>query len=366
VQVRHAAWFYCGRERAGFKVIFRTLTKQAFGSLVELLLNSYEVIAPKRIGANVQGKPIHHFVPVDNPDEIDLGYETTDYSAKTYFLPFRENLSTYTFNEDDWTQEIRYRKVLRVLLGLHACDINGLLKLDKVLARDLFPSPYYIARRKNTFIVGIDHDPCEGAFCHALGADTVTHGFDLFLTDLGDRYFVAIHSDRGYTLLGRVATQEVNDQDTHDYLMERKRIAHQFQTHPDMQNLENVLDITFDSPVWEKWGQKCLSCGSCAMVCPTCYCYGVTEQFSMDFKTARKIKQLYSCTLVDFAQVAGGHNFRPTPEKRLKYRYYHQHHGFIESYDEPKCVGCNRCGRVCLAGIKPTEVIRELQMEERR
>ena len=100
------------------------------------------------------------------------------------------------------------------------------------------------------------------------------------------------------------------------------------------------------------------------MVCPTCYCYGVSERVSLDFKHGAKIKELYSCNLLDFAAVAGGHNFRPTRESRLKYRYYHQHRGFVEAHDEPKCVGCNRCGAVCLAGINPPEVIADLQEEE--
>jgi NAD-dependent dihydropyrimidine dehydrogenase PreA subunit len=100
------------------------------------------------------------------------------------------------------------------------------------------------------------------------------------------------------------------------------------------------------------------------MSCPTCYCYGVTERVSMDHRTATKQKQLYSCNCSDFAMVAGGHNFRPEREVRLKYRYYHQHRGFAEAYEEPMCVGCNRCGRVCLAGISPPEVIGDLQAED--
>ena len=130
-----------------------------------------------------------------------------------------------------------------------------------------------------------------------------------------------------------------------------------------MRNLPNLLDIEFESTVWKRWGDKCLSCGSCAAVCPTCYCYGIEEKIALDFKTSTKSKRLYSCNLVDFAMVAGGHNFRPTRESRLKYRYYHQHRGFVETYDEPKCVGCNRCGRVCLAGIKPAAVIKDLYEE---
>ncbi|MBI5532730.1 MAG: 4Fe-4S dicluster domain-containing protein [Deltaproteobacteria bacterium] len=344
-------------------MLFKTLTKKDFRSLVEIILQSNEVIGPKKSGTNKDGNPIHKFLPVAKFEEIDLGYQTTEFSPKTYFLPYKENLSTYRFENGEWEQDIRYRIQPRAIIGMHACDINALLKLDKVMARDKFPSPYYVSRRRNTFIVGIDHEPAEKCFCQSVGADTVTHGFDLFLTDLGDRYFVAINSDRGFNALAKVDAKLVTEKDSHDYLAVRAKIQNSFKTKVRIDNLPNLLDIEFESDMWKKWGNKCLSCGSCAMVCPTCYCYGVAEHVSMDFTKGQKVKQLHSCNLVDFAEVAGGHNFRPTRSSRLKYRYYHQHRGFVEAYDEPKCVGCNRCGTVCLAGINPPEVIADLQAE---
>jgi formate hydrogenlyase subunit 6/NADH:ubiquinone oxidoreductase subunit I len=84
----------------------------------------------------------------------------------------------------------------------------------------------------------------------------------------------------------------------------------------------------------------------------------------MDFRGGEKVKHLHSCNLLDFAMVAGGHNFRPDRKTRLKYRYYHQHRGFVEAFHEPMCVGCGRCGRTCMAAIRPPDVIRELQEEE--
>jgi len=344
-------------------MLFRTLDKCEFRRLIEHMLQSIEIIGPKRIATANGGRAIHQYLPIDSFSELDLAYETTEYSAKTYFLPFKENLSTYRFDDSGWNQEITYRLQPRAIVGLHACDINALLKLDKVMAQGFFPSPYYISRRNNTFILGIDHDPCEGCFCRSLGTDTVTHGFDLFLTDLGDRFFVAIDSDRGFGALQSVKVEDVDDQDTKDYMEARRRITAGFKTQVDVQNLPNLLDIEFESEVWKRWGAKCLSCGSCAMVCPTCYCYGVTERVSLDGTLGKKVKQLYSCNMVDFATVAGGHNFRPRRETRLKYRYYHQHRGFVETYEEPKCVGCGRCGRVCLAGINPPDLIRDLQAE---
>jgi formate hydrogenlyase subunit 6/NADH:ubiquinone oxidoreductase subunit I len=346
-------------------MLFRILPKDQWDRLVDIMLGWGEVIGPRQIASDRYGRPVHQYLPVNNPGELDLAYETTQYSAKTYFLPFQETLSEYRFADGDWDQEINYRLQPRAIIGLHACDIHALLKLDKVFIKSYFPSPYYVSRRQNTFIVGIDHDPCEGGFCRSLGTDTVTHGFDLFLTDLDDRYFVTIDSDRGYTALQQVHSREVTEADTKEYLEVRHRIAEGFETKIDAHNLSNLLDIEFESDVWKKWGDMCLGCGSCAMVCPTCYCYGVTEELALDGASAKRIKQLYSCNFVDFARVAGGHNFRPDRETRLKYRYYHQHRGFVEAFEEPKCVGCNRCGRVCPAGITPPEVIKDLQNEKR-
>lgn len=345
-------------------MLFQVIDKDQLRRLVEGFLDTVEVIAPREVAKDAAGRSQHQFLPVVSWEEIALDYETTEHSAKTYFLPFQENLSTYTFDEKGWEQDLRYRIQPRVIVGVRPCDINALVKLDKVLAKHFFPSPYYISRRKNTFVLGVDHGACDGGFCRSLGTDVVTHGFDLFLTDLGDRYYVAIDSDRGFTALQQVEVRDPEHHDIADYLAARRRIAESFTTQVETRNLHNLLDIEFDSPVWNKWGNKCLGCGSCAMVCPTCYCYGVTERVALDHRSGAKIRQLYSCNLVDFAEVAGGHNFRPDRGTRLKYRYYHQHRGFMETFDEPKCVGCGRCGRTCLAGINPPEVIQDLLNEE--
>src|ERR1039457_1534274 len=103
-------------------MLFRILDKNDFRALVDLFLESHEVIGPRLVATGNDCTPLHNYLPVKNFEEIDLGYETTLTPAKTYFLPFLENLSTWRFSGEDWTQEISYRIHPRAFIGLHACD----------------------------------------------------------------------------------------------------------------------------------------------------------------------------------------------------------------------------------------------------
>jgi len=194
-----------------------------------------------------------------------------------------------------------------------------------------------------------------------MGADTASHGFDLFLTNLGTKFFAEIQTDTAFNYIKALNAHEPTE---HDHELYREAVARRnaaFTTQVDTTDLTKILDMEFQSEVWEQWGDKCLSCGTCANVCPTCYCYGVKETVEPSLATAHKQKSLYSCNLVDFAQVAGGHNFRPESHTRLKYRYYHKHRGFVEAFEEPLCVGCGRCGESCLANITVPEVIASIR-----
>jgi sulfhydrogenase subunit beta (sulfur reductase) len=98
-------------------MLFRILPKDEFTKLLEIMLASNEIIGPKKIGADKDGAPIHQYLPIGKVYEIDLDYETTEFSAKTYFLPYMETLSSYKFEQDDWKQEISYRIQPRVIVG---------------------------------------------------------------------------------------------------------------------------------------------------------------------------------------------------------------------------------------------------------
>ncbi|ACF12818.1 hydrogenase/sulfur reductase, beta subunit [Chloroherpeton thalassium ATCC 35110] len=344
-------------------MIYKVISKPEFRKFVEALIEANDVLGPVKADMDAHGKPLYKFERVASFDEMDLDYTISYSSVKNFFLPYREKLSEYDFSENDWHQDIEYRVNPRVLLGLRPCDINALNILDKIFYKGTYPSPYYIARRKNTFILGLDHDPLPDCFCSSLGCHTVGTGFDMFGSDLGDRYYMAVNSAIAFNFLKNFNVKDPTNTDDKAYIERRKFLKKSFQTNVEVSGLPSFLDIEFQSPIWKKWGDKCLNCGTCAMVCPTCYCYQVEENIAVNLRTASKDQMLYSCTILDFAEVAGGHNFRPNKEDRLKYRYYHHYRGFAENASEPICVGCNRCGRACLAGINPKDVINDLRLE---
>ena len=90
-------------------MLFRILKKKEFRKLIDIMMESNEVIGPKQVSVDAKGRPIHQYLPIESFQDIDLDYETTAYSAKTYFLPYQENLSTFQFDDQDWTQKISYR-----------------------------------------------------------------------------------------------------------------------------------------------------------------------------------------------------------------------------------------------------------------
>ena len=339
-------------------MIFRVIEKAELRSLFTILSAANRVIGPVGVGLDRNGQPLYGFEEVHDFDRAALDYTMTSLSAKKYFLPFRETMATFTMDNKDWQKRIAYNiDAPFVFFGMHACDINALNRLDKVLMGSVYPMPYYAAKRKNAFIVGIGCEPQPFCFCRSMGTDTALHGFDMFITDIGDRYFIEIQSDTAFNFLKMIRTEEPVEADHLAFMKAGAVKNEKFVASVDTTDLTKILDMEFQSDVWKQWGDKCLGCGTCANVCPTCYCYSVEEEVSIDLTAAAKVKKLYSCNLIDFAVVAGGHNFRPERHSRLKYRYYHKHRGFVEAYEESLCVGCGRCGEACLADITVPEVI---------
>ena len=112
-------------------------------------------------------------------------------------------------------------------------------------------------------------------------------------------------------------------------------------------------------PIWKEEGTRCLSCGACSAVCPTCYCYDVVDSAGLDGGVTRW-REWVNCFFRDHALVAGGHNFRPDRAERLRFRCEHKYLGFGEMRGESSCVGCGRCAAACPVDIDLSALLNRL------
>jgi sulfhydrogenase subunit beta (sulfur reductase) len=122
--------------------------------------------------------------------------------------------------------------------------------------------------------------------------------------------------------------------------------------------------MEYHADIWEELGQRCLSCGACSMVCPTCYCYDVADEVELGSRDGSRVRIWDSCLYSSHALVAGGENFRKSRASRIKFRFYHKQRGFVAEYGRPSCIGCGRCIEVCPVKIDIIEVLNMLRGAE--
>jgi sulfhydrogenase subunit beta (sulfur reductase) len=250
-----------------------------------------------------------------------------------------------------------------VYFGAHACDVHALKILDLLYLSD-YVDPYYKRNRDRLTVVGYGCFPDEKCFCRSQGTANVDDGFDLFLTPLEGRFLVTVASARGDDIVR--ANQNLFEpsarSDVQEYMARLKERERAFTLSMDVTDLPYVLELKRDDPVWEELGKKCLCCGSCSMVCPTCACFNVHDEIPEE-GVARRMRTWDACLYREYALVAGGHNFRATRADRVKNRYYHKQEAFVREFGKPSCVGCGRCIENCPTGINVVEVFKTVRGE---
>lgn len=337
---------------------FKVIDGKDMASLVTSLMKEREVVGP----IAKDGKFV--FGPIDDSSQLRLDYNITLLPPKKYFLPQKESLLKYQLGEAV-TSEPVIEANPRLIIGVHPCDINALRLLDLAFSTDNLDTNY-MEKRKKTIIVGLDcNQPCdEHSFCKNMGEAAVEGGYDLFLTDIGDAYVVAFGSPAGRELLaGREEVREATAADMSRFraIQDARWPKFTYKLEVIVSDLPNLLAISYDNPLWEELGEKCLACGACTLVCPTCYCFDVADKLALNLKEGQRLRTWDSCQLPGFATVATGENFRPTQADRVRHRFFRKGKYLTEMFGRAGCVGCGRCVRACLVHIDPVEVFNTLK-----
>ena len=300
------------------------------------------------------------FEKVDHIRNVQLWKGHPMIPLKKLFHPMRFNM----FSFDDETITPDYSNIeKRVVLGVHPCEIHGLLHLDDVFLRAP-EDPYYAEARRNTGIIGFSCTPRENSLCKSTGTDIVEEGFDLFFVKLKEIYLVWVGSSLGYDMIyerEEFFDEDVTLEDIKKYVDWRNERDKKFQKSFPFRNMPDLMELSQESPIWEYFANKCLSCGQCTMVCPTCNCFNVVDEFDVTTsQSGRRTRMWDSCMYVDYSLVAGGHNFRGAREDRLKLWYTHKLKSFGDEYGRPGCVGCGRCVDTCPVDINVLTVSQAL------
>lgn len=318
--------------------------KSSIGKFFDLLSKVGQIWAPVRVS-----EQSFSFKQIQSYEEVAFDALRTILPPKKLFFSPEERLFRFTENE---IQEIKPSLEREVLFGVHPCDLAGLNVMDTIYSAPPQDS-HYMRRRSRTLIVGLSCLPDKYCFCESMGTDSPKKGYDLFLTDLGDQYFVQVQTPDGLELIDLdkdlfvVANADLRERFKQFWSYRSTCFTNKF----DSDNVPAVVDMEWDNKLWDELGQRCLSCGNCTPVCPTCYCFDIVDIGSLDGKSGERKREWDSCQIVSFAKVAGDFNFRPGPVDRLKFWYRHKLHGFDDPYGFPTCVGCGRCTVSCPSGI---------------
>lgn len=254
------------------------------------------------------------------------------------------------------------------LIGVKPCDLQAIKILDKVLLAGRFRDPYYKIKREHIFIVAVNcTEPTSTCFCTSMNSGPkAEEGYDLALTEIlnEDEHFfiVDVGSQAGKKLLEHIPHKNASEKDlkTAELLINRakEKIGKRLET----ENLKEILYESFESKRWEEISKRCLACGNCTFVCPTCFCTTIIDKTDLKGSIAERWRLWDSCFTEEHSYIHGG-AIRSKTYSRYRQWLIHKLAYWIDQFGVIGCVGCGRCITWCPVGIDIVEEAKLLRRE---
>jgi ferredoxin len=332
----------------------RLIEKSRLTELLDELAQGYDLIAP------VRNNDVF-FRHVKSGSEITLDYVNSVLSPKDAFFPQTETL--FRFSKDD-SREVKLERGAevdreRVIFGIRPCDARSLRLMDMVFDGQ-YKDSYYLNKRERTTLIGLAcFEPDETCFCPTFGIDPASgEDVDILFSDIGDRYLVEASTDKGTALLERFARFFAELRGNEEQLRETKKARLAKMKKLDVSAIADKIMPLYGSDYWESIGMKCLGCGICTYLCPTCHCFDIAD-VNLD-EGGERFRCWDSCMFPEFTLMASGENPRPDRKARIQQRLFHKLQYFHDRNGELACVGCGRCIRYCPVNIDISQIIEDV------
>jgi ferredoxin len=305
-------------------------------------------------------------------DDALFGYAVGPHSWKQYQLPPEVKL---------WEARVDERGGLRDLtepvtptpryafFGARSCELHAMGILDRVLLGGSHPDRADRARTEGAFVVAVQCGQAGGTcFCVSMNTGPVAdRGFDLALTEVLEaarHYFVVeVGSDRGAALVSELSLQAAHETDRESATAVHARTASQMGRELDTTDIKGLLYRNYDHPRWDEVAERCLTCGNCTMVCPTCFCTTVEDVTDITGEHVERHQRWDSCFTVDYSHIHGG-AVRGSSRSRYRQWMTHKLATWWDQFDSSGCVGCGRCITWCPVGIDITEEARAIRASD--
>jgi sulfhydrogenase subunit beta (sulfur reductase) len=330
----------------------KIIRKNDIAVFLDNLVKEYTVFAPVKRDDSVI------FEKIFSGREVFLNYTNSTRPPKEIVFPQSETLFRYSSTDDAASMEVSLNKERPFLLfGIRPCDVRSLLFLDKVFNEEEYKDVYYLNCRDAMVVMALGCvKPRATCFCTSVSGGPLSRdGSDLLLIDIGDDYIVQVITDKGAKLLEKRQFEDAGD----DKLSLMKKVIQDAEASmaPRMKidGLKDKLNKIFDDPIWGLLSEKCLGCGVCTYLCPTCHCFDIVDETSDS--GGERIRIWDSCQFPLFTLQASGVNPRPTHKERYRQRIMDKFSYCIDNYGQIGCVGCGRCITECPVNMDIRQVL---------
>ena len=334
---------------------FLKLGKEKLAGFLDGLRKEFQVVAP------VKKENLVLFEEIGSGEEALTDFANSRKSPKDFFFPQMEVLFSYRFsNGKVEIEEPPPEPRKTIIFGMRPCDARALLLLDKVFLEGEYQDSGYQRRRENTIILalGCTH-PRSTCFCTSLGGGPFSReGADALLVDIGEAYVVEVLSQKGEELFKRLMLPEADEGSLRLAEQAKEKAKALISSRVRVGEATERLAGMFDDAFWDRVHEKCLGCGICTYLCPTCSCFDIVDERTNS--GGERIRIWDSCLFPLFTLQASGFNPRPTGRERLRQRVLHKFKYSVDSFGEPSCVGCGRCILSCPVNLDIREVLNNL------